>query len=336
MTELLQFMYQGEVNVKHTELQSFMKIAETLQIKGLTTSQKSNNQQLAANLQKPTNLSSDSHQAQSNVIETKINSSSPSSSMKSELSYLAGQKRHSEYVAANEPYPIYPKKQLKRNMVDMNETNTSLDSDSIDLPPDEVFMPAVSMIEHNVKRESMDDNSSPNNTYHHQHLHHHRPSLPSTSTPLPLHQGYLYDHNASTGSYSKNIDYPNDLNFPGDFGKGSGHMDIPAGESKKWFLQFQEMSTKRKSSLCIIKWNEMFLYLKTNDLSSDTKGQPSGDKGERKNMENKNLSNMWKRVNFYSNKNFCSFLCLILGIFDFFFCLFFINALFYHFLLHFY
>jgi hypothetical protein len=41
MTELLQFMYQGEVNVKHTELQTFMKIAESLQIKGLTTSQKS-------------------------------------------------------------------------------------------------------------------------------------------------------------------------------------------------------------------------------------------------------------------------------------------------------
>lgn len=37
MSELLQFMYQGEVNVKHTELPTFMKIAETLQIKGLTT-----------------------------------------------------------------------------------------------------------------------------------------------------------------------------------------------------------------------------------------------------------------------------------------------------------
>ena len=35
MSELLQFIYQGEVNVKQTELQSFMSIAETLQIKGL-------------------------------------------------------------------------------------------------------------------------------------------------------------------------------------------------------------------------------------------------------------------------------------------------------------
>lgn len=35
MSELLQFIYQGEVNVKQTELQSFMSIAESLQIKGL-------------------------------------------------------------------------------------------------------------------------------------------------------------------------------------------------------------------------------------------------------------------------------------------------------------
>lgn len=38
MSELLQFMYQGEVNVKQAELQSFMGIAESLQIKGLATS----------------------------------------------------------------------------------------------------------------------------------------------------------------------------------------------------------------------------------------------------------------------------------------------------------
>lgn len=43
MSELLQFMYQGEVNVKQAELQSFMSIAESLQIKGLATSTGSNN-----------------------------------------------------------------------------------------------------------------------------------------------------------------------------------------------------------------------------------------------------------------------------------------------------
>lgn len=36
MTALLQFMYQGVVNVKHDELPFFMKIAASLQIKGLT------------------------------------------------------------------------------------------------------------------------------------------------------------------------------------------------------------------------------------------------------------------------------------------------------------
>lgn len=37
VSTLLEFMYQGSVNVKQDELQAFMKIAETLQIKGLTT-----------------------------------------------------------------------------------------------------------------------------------------------------------------------------------------------------------------------------------------------------------------------------------------------------------
>lgn len=36
-------MYQGEVNVKQAELQAFMSIAESLQIKGLATSTSGNN-----------------------------------------------------------------------------------------------------------------------------------------------------------------------------------------------------------------------------------------------------------------------------------------------------
>ncbi|KAG5675392.1 hypothetical protein PVAND_005300 [Polypedilum vanderplanki] len=43
MSELLQFMYQGEVNVKQAELQAFMSIAESLQIKGLATNTTSSN-----------------------------------------------------------------------------------------------------------------------------------------------------------------------------------------------------------------------------------------------------------------------------------------------------
>lgn len=45
MSELLQFMYQGEVNVKQAELQAFMSIAESLQIKGLATNTAANNSQ---------------------------------------------------------------------------------------------------------------------------------------------------------------------------------------------------------------------------------------------------------------------------------------------------
>nr|WVH45129.1 broad-complex core protein [Exorista sorbillans] len=41
MCELMEFMYQGVVNVKHTELQTFMKIGQLLQIKGLATNNSS-------------------------------------------------------------------------------------------------------------------------------------------------------------------------------------------------------------------------------------------------------------------------------------------------------
>ncbi|XP_060650243.1 protein bric-a-brac 2 isoform X2 [Drosophila nasuta] len=70
MCELLEFMYQGVVNVKHTELQSFMKIGQLLQIKGLATnsntspgssgSEKSANQLTNAAGDEPHNSSSNS------------------------------------------------------------------------------------------------------------------------------------------------------------------------------------------------------------------------------------------------------------------------------------
>ncbi|KAG5684904.1 hypothetical protein PVAND_014114 [Polypedilum vanderplanki] len=43
VSNLLEFMYQGSVNVKQSELKAFMKIAENLQIKGLATNSKKSN-----------------------------------------------------------------------------------------------------------------------------------------------------------------------------------------------------------------------------------------------------------------------------------------------------
>ena len=50
VSNLLEFMYQGSVNVKQDELQAFMKIAETLQIKGLTTSSKKSKNENTSNV----------------------------------------------------------------------------------------------------------------------------------------------------------------------------------------------------------------------------------------------------------------------------------------------
>ncbi|XP_034935022.1 broad-complex core protein isoforms 1/2/3/4/5-like [Chelonus insularis] len=41
---LLKFMYQGEVNIKHEELENFLKVAEALKVKGLTIENNKNNE----------------------------------------------------------------------------------------------------------------------------------------------------------------------------------------------------------------------------------------------------------------------------------------------------
>lgn len=46
---MLHFMYQGEVNIKQEDISSFLKLAETLQIKGLTTEKTKENSICAEN-----------------------------------------------------------------------------------------------------------------------------------------------------------------------------------------------------------------------------------------------------------------------------------------------
>ncbi|KAH8402677.1 hypothetical protein KR215_004810 [Drosophila sulfurigaster] len=100
MCELLEFMYQGVVNVKHTELQSFMKIGQLLQIKGLATnsntspgssgSEKSASQLTNAAGDEPHNSSSNSSNhnvSNSNNNNTPSNNNNSSSTSKTEAEH---------------------------------------------------------------------------------------------------------------------------------------------------------------------------------------------------------------------------------------------------------
>lgn len=241
MSELLQFMYEGQVNVKHSDLATFMKIAETLQIKGLTTTLKSpspsHNNNQSSLTSKNSGLQSDiqSSSSSNNVLETRINTSggngsagssggggaggssignlsklenlSTSSSASSSLPI----KRSSDYN--NDSFSIYSKKLAKRSS-DINESE--INQETIDnMTTDEVFLPPiphVSMIEsrfdiNSVKREAGDSLTSPLNM---------RNSGPAFN---------YNEYNSVVYGGSKNIEYPNDLH---DF-KGINHMDIPAG-----------------------------------------------------------------------------------------------------------
>ncbi|XP_075151951.1 uncharacterized protein LOC142225972 isoform X2 [Haematobia irritans] len=95
MCELLEFMYQGVVNVKHTELQAFMKIGQLLQIKGLATNSSSSttssmsekstaNQNTNAPSESPSQRSnSPTKSAASPSNETEINNESANNAEKS-------------------------------------------------------------------------------------------------------------------------------------------------------------------------------------------------------------------------------------------------------------
>ncbi|XP_065076392.1 broad-complex core protein isoforms 1/2/3/4/5-like isoform X1 [Ochlerotatus camptorhynchus] len=160
MQELLQFMYQGEVNVKHSELQSFMKIAETLQIKGLTASHKNDRSPTPSAQPAPAHLNSN-RASTSQLDPSKLNS------------YLAAAAKDSLKRVADgtsDQYPIhYPKKAIKRSTDSMEQDSNSECMDN--LSSDEAYIPAspqVSMVEQsfstarqfdlsNVKREATND-----------------------------------------------------------------------------------------------------------------------------------------------------------------------------------
>lgn len=217
MSELLQFMYQGVVNVKHAELSSFMKIAQALQIKGLATSsgqpqlhQRSSPSPQNTNPKNAT-TSSTTENYSMNLIETKLNSALYSSINPPISSISAGsQKRSSDYLngPGGEPIAGYPKKHLKRS----SETNEhEISGESMEnLSSDEVFMPnipQISMAEANrfdlvsVKRETGDQVASPGAGRNH----------------LPPQFNFEYN-----GAYNKNVEYPNELHMNNDLMKSAG------------------------------------------------------------------------------------------------------------------
>lgn len=229
MTELLQFMYQGEVNVKHTELQAFMKIAEMLQIKGLTTP---TNQKLAS----PPMRRQTSPQT------------SPASLDAAKQSASGSEKRPAPSDAAAGSYDVYAaKKTLKRSISTLNdssggETHGDMTNDSMDNMTDEVFMPQIPQI----SMGGSESQSTPQpQRFDLTSVKRENPDLPTSPHQRPLYVAAGtggYDFNGGSGSSSvfppmKPMDVGagggNAMNDQGhqDFNNSKGsHMEIPAGK----------------------------------------------------------------------------------------------------------
>ncbi|XP_055304633.1 protein abrupt-like isoform X3 [Sitodiplosis mosellana] len=206
MTELLQFMYQGVVNVKHTELNSFMKIAQQLQIKGLHTSSKQ-----------------EVHQSQSHHHAQKSPSSPVGSySSKSAIdnysnafhsSSLIGQKRAALDYSSGHSESATSKKHLKRSS---DSVDNDISAESMEnLSSEDGFpIPQISMIESgrfdlsNVKRESGESPSSNRNL----------------AAPYNFEYSRLANAGSSTGAGSSSSSAIN-----------ANHMDIPTvTPGEKW------------------------------------------------------------------------------------------------------
>ncbi|XP_037029806.1 myb-like protein I [Bradysia coprophila] len=222
MSELLQFMYQGVVNVKHTDLAAFMKIAQSLQIKGLAAiaaklpinymqSNNSNN----SNPSKTNSGNATEPIPNANVINTKTNATLFSNKEDGASPTTNANKRHIDFNGA-ESLTMFTRK-IRRSL-DTTENDISADSME-NMSSDEMFLPPIpqiSMMEssrfdiHNVKRET-------------------EPLLSPGGIRNIIPPGFNFEYNSNV--YSKNVEYPNDLHMSNDYPKtGAGnHMDIPAG-----------------------------------------------------------------------------------------------------------
>ncbi|XP_031636674.1 protein abrupt-like isoform X2 [Contarinia nasturtii] len=158
MTELLQFMYQGVVNVKHTELNSFMKIAQQLQIKGLATS--SSNQQMHPSQahhhsQKSPSSPAGSFGAKNENYPNAFHSSQLSGHKRAALDYS---NLHNESGGGSGS----SKKHLKRTSESVDNDVSTESMDNLSTSEDGFPIPQISMIESgrfdlsNVKRETGD------------------------------------------------------------------------------------------------------------------------------------------------------------------------------------
>uniref|UniRef100_A0A336MXQ4 CSON005912 protein n=1 Tax=Culicoides sonorensis TaxID=179676 RepID=A0A336MXQ4_CULSO len=278
MSELLQFMYQGEVNVKHTELPTFMKIAETLQIKGLTTpSQKPNSpHHVSGHHRRPPLSSSPMHmtsqqmqqqQHAKNMTSSESNLSSPqppsypNNQIKMDgpsASSTPGQKRTATatdyttpegYAAYNTKAKI-PKRSVGSEITDNSNGPNEINNDSMDnMTGDEVFMPPIPQISmsegrfdlNNVKRENPENAISP---------------APRQSAG----SNYNYDNNynnvsgasSSASGYASNKEYQNESHEYGGSSKGH-HMEIPpVAPGEKWFQgKLQFMLSQRGKPLLV-------------------------------------------------------------------------------------
>lgn len=261
MCELLQFMYQGVVNVKHTELQAFMKIAQLLQIKGLASSgpapPKSPSQlQTSSSTTAIQNTSTSSTSGSVGAISSGPNQSHKHSSSglsASESNNLNDSKNNipapSSSSSTSSPSPM-PFSHIKSPPENLNPFQTGpglkrlpeYSTDSLSIYSRKQYRRNTDSSEHDMCPDSM-DHVNPDDNF--------LPTIPHismaerfdpnsvkrenndhTSSPLGLRNAlpphFGFDYNI----YKNNPDYPSDLHLPNDYSKSFGnHMDIPPSKS---------------------------------------------------------------------------------------------------------